>query len=336
MSRWQLSRRAALPAVLATAAVVVSTPGGAVTSAAAASRVAGHTQQAHRHSGCLAGGRGAGVLAARGTRAPDQDSFTQAQLLRLQKQLDSILAAKQGGATTSERVAPTIRIALRVHIIDGTTQRGPNRPAVKRQIAVLNKAYDGGQSPNNVPTRFRFYLGSFNRVTNNAWRTAAPGSATDDAMRRALHVGGRRDLNLYFAKPEDPTLQGAVLGFSSLPWDVKKHPKLDGVTIRQGTQPGGGIKHYNLGDTAVHEIGHWLGLLHTFQGGCTEPNDMVKDTPEEATPSSTCDTTKDTCPAPGLDPVHNFMDYAVDSCMDMFTKGQVTRMTDEWLAYRSP
>jgi hypothetical protein len=166
------------------------------------------------------------------------------------------------------------------------------------------------------------------------------GSREDRQMRRSLHRGDAADLNLYLLRPTDPTGQNVVLGWSSSPWQVDGDVRLDGVTAHQGTLPGGSLptndRSYDRGDTVVHEVGHWLGLLHTFEGGCSEENDLVEDTPAEAEPSTTCEGVKDTCELPGDDPVHNFMDYAVDACMDMFTPGQVSRMTDNWLAYRTP
>ena len=76
--------------------------------------------------------------------------------------------------------------------------------------------------------------------------------------------------------------------------------------------------------------------FHTFEGGCSAGNDRVDDTAAEAQPSLTCEVGRDTCDADGLDPVRNFMNYSFDSCMNMFTPGQVSRMTDNWLAYRTP
>lgn len=97
-----------------------------------------------------------------------------------------------------------------------------------------------------------------------------------------------------------------------------------------GVQPSA----FSLGKTLTYEVGHWMGLWRTFQGGCDKNNDFVMDTPREARPASGCPLGRDTFPQKGKDPIHNYMDYSDDACYTEFRKGQVKRMWSMFSTYR--
>lgn len=74
----------------------------------------------------------------------------------------------------------------------------------------------------------------------------------------------------------------------------------------------------------THEFGHFFNLKHTFDEGCSDPNDECDDTPATTSNSGSCNTTEEKCPGYGIPNGENFMDYT--KCYRMFTKDQVSRM----------
>lgn len=87
------------------------------------------------------------------------------------------------------------------------------------------------------------------------------------------------------------------------------------------------LKNYAYGRTMTHEVGHWLGLRHTWGDGDCSKDDFCDDTPVTGKSNGGCDKSTDTCPrSPGKDMVENYMDYTNDDCMDTFTQDQKDRM----------
>ncbi len=224
-----------------------------------------------------------------------------------------------------------IRVPVRFHVIrNNNAQGGVSNAQIDAQMQVLNQAFRGNTSPDAAPTRFRFRLASTDRTNNSDWYNWTFND-DDRPAKRALHQGGTKTLNIYTA-----SLEGGLLGYAFFP--VPNPLFKDGVVLLNESLPGGSAAPYNLGDTATHEVGHWLNLFHTFEQNCAAPGDRVDDTPYENYNNNpfACNEALDSCPSrPGTDPVHNFMSYGDDPCLDRFSAGQATRMTNAWNALRA-
>jgi len=216
------------------------------------------------------------------------------------------------------------------HVVNSGTsasQGNISDTMIANQIKVLNDAY--------AAWGVSFSLVSTDRTTNSTWYTAGPGTTGEKQMKSSLRQGTAQDLNVYSSNPG-----GGLLGWATFPSSYKSNPSDDGVVLLWSSLPNGGAAPYDEGDTATHEVGHWMGLYHTFQGGCregTKGGDYVADTPGERSAAYGCPTNRDSCSSkrnPGLDPIKNFMDYTDDACMDHFTTGQSERMATMWNTYR--
>jgi Pregnancy-associated plasma protein-A len=197
------------------------------------------------------------------------------------------------------------------------------------QISVLNTTFGGQRGGAN--SGFEFVLAGVTRTTNAAWFAMEPGTPTEFEAKSALHQGGPNALNLYSTNGGNDFF----LGWAYFPEDGAGNPSIDGIVVHWGSLPGSFINFFNLGFTATHEAGHWLGLWHTFDFACVHHGDFVNDTPQMSVPTSGCPEGKDTCPQPGLDPIHNYMDYSVDPCYTEFTTGQAFRMQKQYKHFRS-
>jgi hypothetical protein len=228
----------------------------------------------------------------------------------------------------------SVRVQTVFHVVSdhGLTSRERDRMStmISAQVKVLNDAYAGRTAPDAADSPFRFTLARTTWTVDPAWSTVVPGR-NERAMKAALYTGTSRTLNVYVAN-----IGAGLLGWSYFPKDYNNgRDYMDGVVMLDESMPGGTMGEYAQGDTLTHEVGHWLMLEHTFRGACSARGDNVADTPREAVPHLDCPLRADTCSAPGLDPVHNFMDYTPDACMTMFTAGQVERMNDAWVDFRA-
>jgi hypothetical protein len=252
--------------------------------------------------------------------------------------------SKQDSGEVS-RLSGSVTIQVYFHVIrQGSGLANGNVPEymLDEQINVLNRSFGGQTGGANTNTSFRFVKAGVTRTYNPTWfrmglRTAAELEAERQA-KAALHRGGPDVLNYYTIGINDPTLPYA---WATFPWEYRDNPSRDGVVSPYTLLPGGGSAQFGAGDIGVHEVGHWLGLYHTHEGGCADA-DYVSDTPahrEQARNDGIvglCPTNVDTCPAPGLDPIHNFMQSTSDDCKYEFTPGQSARMDAMHGQYRQP
>jgi Pregnancy-associated plasma protein-A len=287
--------------------------------------------------------------------------------------IEAVKAAKAAGQKkAAAATVPTVpdpnfdvTVPVRFHEIIKTNGNGGgdlSDARIAAQIDALNVGYAG--------TGFTFELAEntetvqpewFNLIgANGADLRYFRGGGKEVAMKKLLADDDPATLDVYSA-----SLGQSLLGWAYFPSDFTEatsldlgplHRYFDGVVIdfrsvpvvegdTEGDQRVFPDGTYEEGDTLTHEIGHWLELYHTFEGGCTDNpayngGDQIEDTPAEASPNFFCpepgEAPRDTCPAdPGLDPINNFMDYSFDVCLTEFTDQQAARMQFAWATYRS-
>jgi hypothetical protein len=317
MKSVRLRRRHALLFALAAAAALYASLG--VTTAAAARHDARFDSSACQFSSVDTLSAFSSVARGDDAREPAMNDFAA-----------EVPAAAKGKGKGGKPFKATVPVYFHV-VTDGVTGAVTDA-AISEQMTVMNFDFSGFEGGYN--TGFKFELAGVDRSDNADWFNAGPGSPAERAMKKALHRGGGNALNWY------STTAGAFLGWAYFPDVLKKgNAYLDGIVVDWESMVHTSTRYagrYDLGKTGVHEAGHWVNLHHVFNGGCNNWGDYVADTPPQLIATSGCPEGQDSCREPGLDSIHNYMDYSYDACYNQFTAGQAARMQDAWLYWRAP
>jgi hypothetical protein len=273
------------------------------------------------------------------------------ELEKLEKQANEIgLQASQ----QPMQKAGTIRyIPVVFHIIHKNGLENISQAQIMDQIRIINEDFrrkpgtNGGKNTYSVAAdmEFEFRLAQYdpngnkhdgiNRIFSNQTDNA------NNAVKALSYWNSEKYLNIWVVNTIAPISgsSGIVLGYAQFPFQRSSQPTTDGIVVRadQIGMLGIGDKS-QAGRTLTHEIGHWIGLFHTFQGGCTGNGDGVGDTPPCASASSGCDKTRNSCnnDLPNQrDMVENYMDYSDGNCLELFTQGQKSYAYTQMQQYRS-
>ena len=237
-------------------------------------------------------------------------------------------------------------IPVVVHVVHNTAAQNISDSQILSQINVLNEDYRrmaGTRGFNgdavSADSEIEFRLAEIDpdgNATNGITRTSTSETSftsDDDVKYTSLGSHDTWDASEYL-NILVCNLAGGLLGYAQFPGGPDA---TDGIVVdfeAFGDSVGTNVAPYHLGRTTSHEIGHYLNLYHTFQGGCTNSNcstqgDRVCDTPPVASPTLGCPSSRNSCSTdnPDLpDQTENYMDYTDDACMNLFTDDQSTRM----------
>jgi hypothetical protein len=222
------------------------------------------------------------------------------------------------------------------HVIQNNSGDGfLSASKIQDQIDILNEDFQAIAGTPGAPGtngKIRFHLATtdpggnpttgITYTTNNSWFQDS-GNFWDP-----LAWDTNRYMNVYTLEP--PCCYGYVSGFASqgglvgqaddyivLWWEAVGRDATSGW-------PG------NMGRTGTHEVGHYVGLYHTFDAGCGSASDcyrgngdLICDTNPQSSPTYGCPSSESSCGSP--DPFHNYMDYTDDVCLWEFTPEQMNR-----------
>lgn len=249
------------------------------------------------------------------------------------------------GTSSGNTEARVIRIPVVVHVLYNTAAQNLSDAQIQSGIAALNRDFRRqNKDTANTPLHFRsvaadveieFHLATADKngvATTGIVRkqTGVPAFGMDDKIKFSTQGGddawdAKSYLNIWIGNTR------RLLGYATLPG---ADAAVDGLVINYTAF--GTIKTaapYNLGRTAVHEVGHWLGLSHIW-GDEACGDDGIDDTPVQSGYTSGCPTgLRSSCSnGPDGDMYMNYMDFTNDACMNLFTQGQKQRMRAQFAA----
>lgn len=307
-----------------------------------------------------------GILIIPGLRAQEHDHVqrcaTDEIMVELMDQYPEIREARKKSIVTwdslehllssSKKSAVVYQLPVVFHIVYNSEYDNISKAQVLDGLRILNEDFrrqnsDANKTRNQflpvaADVEIEFVLATRDpngNPTNGITRTKSGRSVlTDDnvgskTVKTVVQPWDRnRYLNIWVVNSIDQGVSNNVLGYAYLASDIWNGPSFfqarDGMVVRHdalgsiGTAANAG----RIGRTLPHEIGHYLDLLHPFGDapyGCNK-SDYVNDTPFLDGPSFGCNLNKSTCGS--LDQIENYMDYADDECVNMFTIGQKNRM----------
>jgi len=218
---------------------------------------------------------------------------------------------------------PQVTVPVKfTHFVDPATGYGfVSATRRSKLIKALNNAFKS--------SRIRFKNAKVEVVEDDRFCFDLENDVTEQTAKQKYHADPDRFLNLYTA-----ALSPSTWGWATFPTDYMfpaNNPAkwMDGVVVAHTVLPGGPDPKYAVGKRVVHEVGHWLGLFHTFHLGCAGNGDDIPDTPAhfpenygnpaDGAPNGACN-------AGELAPIHNFMNYTDDVCMTHFTTEQTEKI----------
>lgn len=265
--------------------------------------------------------------------------------------------ASSGGNQIGQR-ASTYVIPVVFHVIHTGGPENISRAQILDQIRILNADYSlSNWNKGKIRSQFtsraadcqiQFKLatidpnGNCTEGINRVYSTLGVNVDQDvEEVKDLISWDTKKYLNVWVVQSIQSTIAGGTtLGYAHFPWmSTGSH---NGIVVRHDRigSIGTGLATGDSGRTCTHEIGHWLGLFHTFQDGCTGTGDGCADTPPVASAF-----TNASCPANGNsctndkpdmpDLWEDYMDYSAGACMAMFTANQKTLMQNAIANYRS-